>query len=318
MRKHFIRLLCVSLLVAGLYSCGSKTVETESFYFEQKYYLTQDTSKGVLSVEMQVELPYKYKDSNVLKIVRNDIVNNIFGDEYIEIANKDILQRFASDMYEEYTINNLPFLKDEAPENIGYAFNNDYYLESFSLLSDEHIFSYGINLYVYMGGAHGLGTRMYRNYNLKDGSIIAEDDLFTGDYKTYLTGLMMQHIIADSEEINSMEELKEVYWTEHIMPNGNFFLTSESINYVFNPYDIAPYAWGRTEVNIPFAEIRPILKPGSPICYLIDCNQCCKTQKDNCCKSGEANNCPNANIKTCCGEKQAAGCAPENCTKPCK
>ena len=60
------------------------------------------------------------------------------------------------------------------------------------------------------------------------------------------------------------------YWTDSIKPNGNFYITDESINYVFNPYEIAPYYMGQTEVTIPFSRIKDLLKPNSIIGYLVE------------------------------------------------
>ena len=194
-----------------------------------------------------------------MKIVRDDIVKQVFGQEYVQYSNKELLPRFANDMNEEFRNNNLPFFNKDIPEELGYAFNNEYLLETFVLLSDEHIFSYGIGLYVYTGGAHGLSTRSFLNYDLRNGSLMSEKDLFVGDYEPILIEIMKRHIMADSE-LNSIEELEEIYWTEHIIPNGNFYITRESINYVFNPYEIAPYSFGHTEISIPFEEIKEILK----------------------------------------------------------
>lgn len=269
MRKKFIRLFHFAILTTCFYACGPETVKTGTQQFNKKYYLTPDTLKGVLSVNMQVELPEKYKNTNILEIIKSDIVEKIFGSEYIQYSSEDILPRFANDMNNDYRANNLPFIKDESSEEIGYAYNNDYILETFSLLNDKHIFSYGVDLYVYMGGAHGITNRIYYNYNLANGTLITEADLFTNDYQAVLSHLLKQHIIADNATINSPEELDEIYWTEHIAPNGNFYITHETINYVFNPYEIAPYVFGNIEVNIPFTEIKEILKKDNPINYLV-------------------------------------------------
>ena len=60
------------------------------------------------------------------------------------------------------------------------------------------------------------------------------------------------------------------FWVYAIKPNGNFYITDESINYVFNPYEIAPYSLGQTEVIIPFYKLKGILKPNNIISHLID------------------------------------------------
>jgi len=43
------------------------------------------------------------------------------------------------------------------------------YWKAFQLLNDERIYSYGINRYVFMGGAHGLSNVNYFNFDLRTG-----------------------------------------------------------------------------------------------------------------------------------------------------
>ena len=263
MKTNFIRLFLVVGILALAYSCRpteNNIMQTEIREFEQKYFLTDDKTKGVLTVNMQVELPVKFHNANILENVRNQIVEAVFGFNYVQFSNRELLSRFAAGLSEEYKDNNLPFFTREMSEEIGYAFNNDFLLETFVMLSDERIFSYGIDLYVYMGGAHGLSTRTFLNFDLRNGDLIFEENLFFGDYEAVLTEIMKQKIIAQNPEINSVEDLEEIFWTENIRPNGNFFITDEAINYVFNPYEIAPFVFGHTEISILFDEIREILK----------------------------------------------------------
>ncbi len=268
MKKFIIRLFYITTFAACLYSCKTNVLETENKELDQKYYLTQDTVRGVLNISMKVELPKKYKDLNTLRTIRDNIVEKTFGTEYVRYSNNDLLPAFAKDMYEEYRESNLPFMKEDDTEEPGFTYNNDYILETFSLLNDKHIFSYGSDLYVYTGGAHGLTNRLYYNYDMSNGKLLTETDLFTGNYKSVLTDLLIEHIKNDNN--GAEEDFENTYWTEYIIPNGNFYITTESINYVFNPYEIAPYAFGITEVTIPFNQLGDILKKDSPINYLLN------------------------------------------------
>ncbi len=45
-----------------------------------------------------------------------------------------------------------------------------------------------------------------------------------------------------------------------IFPSENFILGDETITFVYNPYEIAPYAMGSTELIIPFSDIEKLLK----------------------------------------------------------
>ena len=45
-----------------------------------------------------------------------------------------------------------------------------------------------------------------------------------------------------------------------MFPSENFILGNETITFVYNPYEIAPYAVGSTELIIPFGDIKDLLK----------------------------------------------------------
>ncbi|MPN12476.1 hypothetical protein SDC9_159794 [bioreactor metagenome] len=125
-----------------------------------------------------------------------------------------------------------------------------------------------------MGGAHGLSTSNYLNFNIKNGKKITESDLFSDNYVTKLSELIKVRIVEQSFEDKSNEPILSLndtdFWVEAIKPNGNFYITDESINYVYNPYEIAPYYMGQTEVVLPFYRLIDILKPNNVISYLIE------------------------------------------------
>jgi Protein of unknown function (DUF3298) len=270
MKKNNILLLTSVLLTLSFSSCTQKTIKTEEKDFIKKFYLSKDTAKGALSVDLEIELPVSFHNKAVLDSIRSTIIANLFGKEYIHHHNDSIVGLFASELSREYIENNAPLLNQLDSGSV-YSFNNEHNVEGFALLTDENIFTYGIDRNVYMGGAHNLETRNYYNFDLKTGKLITEKDIFVNNYQSALTKLIKRRIIEESEDINSMEELDEsVFWTDSIKPNGNFYITDESINYVFNPYEIAPYAYGDTEVTLPFSYIKNLLKPNSVINYLVN------------------------------------------------
>ena len=44
-----------------------------------------------------------------------------------------------------------------------------------------------------------------------------------------------------------------------IFPAENFILGDETITFVYNPYEIAPYALGSTELTLPYSQLSKIL-----------------------------------------------------------
>lgn len=272
MKINHINLVICVLAIVSFTSCKQKTIRTIEKADVERFYLASDTSKGALSIELNVEIPVCFDNKTVLDSMRNTIISNLFGNEYVKVDNDSLVKKFTTDLKLEYKLTNEPIL-NEMDEKSLYSFNNEHILDGFSLLSDEFIYSYGINRYVFMGGAHGLNTINYMNFNLKTGKQITESDIFLKNTNSKLIELIKKRIVEQSKEDEGLEPIKTLektdYWIDAIKPNGNFYLTDESLNYVFNPYEIGPYYLGITEVRIPYDRMKNILKPNSIISYLV-------------------------------------------------
>jgi len=276
MKKQSIILLISILATTLFFSCTQKTIKTDEKDFVKKYFLSNDTSKGALSVDVEVEIPSAFVDKQVLNTIRATIVTNLFGDEYVSHSNDSLVSLFTKDLLTEYKENNKPLLSELDSTN-RYNFDNEHVVSGFSLLSDKKIYVYGIDRYVYMGGTHGLETRNYYNFDLKTGKTLTEKDLFKSNYESELSEIIKKRIVEESKEMKETTDTEPIlsledtdFWSDSIKPNGNFYITDESVNYVFNPYEIAPYYMGQTEVTIPFNRLKNILKPNSIIAYLVD------------------------------------------------
>ena len=72
-----------ALITFGFFSCTSKTVKIEEKSLVKRYYLDKDTTKGVLSLDFDIEIPTAYADTNVLKAIHDTVIINIFGRKYL-------------------------------------------------------------------------------------------------------------------------------------------------------------------------------------------------------------------------------------------
>lgn len=271
MKNKLIYLIICSLFIFT--ACKQKTVKTIEKDFSQKSYLAADTTKGSINVDISVEMPVCLDDESILDSIRTKIITELFGQNYIKIPYDSVVKKFGNDLITEYKLNNTPLLEQLDSSSL-YTFNNEHTLEGFSLINDGRIYSYGINRYVFMGGAHGLNTSNYLNFNILNGQKITESDLFVDNYIPKLSELIKIRIVEQSLEDKSKKPILNLentdYWTDAIKPNGNFYITDESINYVYNPYEIAPYYMGQTEVVLPFYRLIEILRPNNVITYLIN------------------------------------------------
>ena len=272
--KKLSTILFVAILFSLIFvSCKQKTIRTIEKVQTERVFLTSDTSKGAININASIEIPVCYHNGIILDSIRNTIISQLFSPHYIKQSNDSVLALFVKDLITDYKLNNTPMLQ-ELDSFALYSFSNEHFLDGFSLLSDENIYSYGINRYVFMGGAHGLSSQIFMNFNLKTGKQIVESDLFIKGYQTKLTEIIKARIVEQSiedPELTAIADLEETdYWVDNIKPNGNFYISEDGINYVFNPYEIAPYYMGTTEVNIPFDRILILLNHNDFIDYLVN------------------------------------------------
>lgn len=278
MNKKYIILTVIIFIVISAVSyyfflrkTPSDIIITKEQSVDENFYLTKDTTLGFLRLEMHVELPTEFKNQEILQSINQKLCAFMFGEKYANNHTDSVVYAFADVLKTEYKQNNLDLVSQLDRESF-YSFNNEHVLDGFSLLSDQHIYSYGVSRYVYMGGAHGLSTLHYFNFDLNDGHQLIENDLFVDGYQPALSEIIKEKIVEDSyqdEEIPDIIKLEDTeYYVDSIKANGNFFVNEESINFVYNTYEIGPFYMGITEVNLPFERIRHLLKPGNPLEYL--------------------------------------------------
>lgn len=250
-------------------SCKPQEMEMNVFNFNETYPLTADTALGALSFEAEVELPVKFRDNDILKNVQKQIIAKIFGEIYNSMPLDSILPKYALVLSNEYKRSNEPFLQKiiEAKEPSG-IWQNQIQVQGVAMYLDDKILSYSYERYAYMGGAHGNSSRLFYNFDLNNAKLLLEKDLFIDNYQNSLTQLIKQQIVEDNAEMESVADLNEFHFFEdQIKPNNNFYVNADGLVYVYNPYDIAPYSTGQTEVALTFERLKPILKPNNALAY---------------------------------------------------
>lgn len=119
------------------------------------------------------------------------------------------------------------------------------------IYQSEALASIAITSYVYLGGAHGLTTIIFKNFDLTTGNLIDNADLFT-DYNRFKE-LSEKHFDKNIEDKTSLFEPSNFK-----MPK-NIAYSHEGIVLLYNTYEIAPYSTGIIEFLIPYNEAQPYL-----------------------------------------------------------
>lgn len=123
------------------------------------------------------------------------------------------------------------------------------------------IIGHFINMYQYTGGAHGGTFITCRNLRLEDGSVVTLDDYFKPGYEKVLLPVLERKLL-EYAECSSRDELDEhgYFSNEPMFVSDNFEIRKDTIDFIYNQYDIAPYSTGITTLSVPNDEIRSILR----------------------------------------------------------
>ena len=69
MKKLSIYLFICTLASLFLFSCTQKTIKTDEKDYMKKFFLTTDTTKGALNIDIEVEIPVAFADSKILVLL---------------------------------------------------------------------------------------------------------------------------------------------------------------------------------------------------------------------------------------------------------
>ena len=154
----------------------------------------------------------------------------------------DTIQSFNSD---------FSYFRKEYPKAAGYYewFEKD----SLFYAGEDHI-TIQQDVYQYWGGAHGMNWLNYYNIS-KDGKLMDYTD-FVMDTMLIKTvaekAFRKQYGIAPDAHINSTGKMFPE--TGFFLPK-NFAFTADSVIFVYQPYDVDAYAFGRHRFAIPISDI---------------------------------------------------------------
>lgn len=189
-------------------------------------------------------------------IILRQLVENPESDATTTAASPEA---FADNFIAEYKEDPNPFTSWELERSINVAFSTDALLT----LSFEE--------YSYLGGAHPASTQRYTVLSLNDGKPVELADLLSTGYETPLNveGEKIFRIARALVDTETLEEQGFSFENNVFTLNENFGVLKAGLDFIFNSYEIAPYAMGPTQFTIPYEDIQSLIIPDGPLGYTI-------------------------------------------------
>lgn len=128
--------------------------------------------------------------------------------------------------------------------------------------STAHILSIEVAAESYTGGAHPSASRSYINLHPSTGLTYTLEEILAPGAAPKLKTLAE----AAFRRVRAIPPGKSIAEAGFTFPNGSFALprewgvTENGLIFYFNPYEIAPYSEGPTELTLPWRDLREIIK----------------------------------------------------------
>jgi hypothetical protein len=134
------------------------------------------------------------------------------------------------------------------------------------ILQDSSLTVLAVGGYSYQGGAHGGSATFFINWDTKANKNMELGDLFQDGYQDKLTAIAGK-IFRKDEKLSDTSSLKNDYFfkDDKFALNDNFAVTPTGLKFVYNQYEIKPYAAGITTLVIPYSQIKSLLRPNSVV-----------------------------------------------------
>jgi hypothetical protein len=118
----------------------------------------------------------------------------------------------------------------------------------------EKLATFAISYYDYEGGAHGIESNRYFTIDLTTRHILTLNDLFNEkDLPKVKTLLWEQYN-------NSNKEYEPVIGADSFNLSNNIYLDSRGVHFIYDVYEIAPYAAGEQDLLLYFGQLEELFK----------------------------------------------------------
>ena len=275
----------VAALCGALHRLSMPQVLCKEYTFEKVAYLAEGQENN-LTFSIRYAYPVAVNASDeVLAKLQRAVCQTVLGDAFLDMRPRQAIEAYAAMKHNEYIQNNLPLLQewaiDHEDEPLGETLFNEEFIISAAPIGNltedavmevrspgrtikthtPSLWSYAMDVYEYNGGAHGNRYLLIQNYDFQTGDAVSEQDLFIDDYYELLKTLLLEALIAQTDEAETKKDLRRLgYSVADVVPNENFYVTPEGITYVYNPYEIAPYAMGCIQISLPWETVRPLIR----------------------------------------------------------
>ena len=258
-KKTFFPFLCLFLMLIACGESDEDNVEFQTITIDKKIALSNEEQSPTCTVHLQLEEATK-ANGHRGEVINAAVMKRLLDEdeETMELAADAFAYKYVS----SYKKTMLPLYNEDRADTTKRSwYEYHYVITSSTQKGSKGTLVYLATIDYYEGGAHGINQLITMNFEAKTGRQLTLDDIFVPGYEQHLKEVLLDALKAKTgcKTMRALRDKGYLYSME-MFPSENFILGNETITFVYNPYEIAPYAVGSTELIIPFGDVKDLLK----------------------------------------------------------
>lgn len=272
-------LVCCTLAGISLQGCTERKATPKGEICEIK----ADTSIFLKEGDKQsptcdVKIQFKHlqpvsAEDTLSRQINKQIQRVAFGSDYSELSPQEAVERKCQSYFSDYRKEVKSYYEAEIKSGMSYQdlpawYNYTYEINTDLRIVQDSIVNFSVTHYDYTGGAHPSTFTTWTNFNILTGKILTKKEVFQENTDPKIIELIQKSLLTEAnrrletDTITSLQGLREngVLLNVDLYVPENFLITAEGISFLFNRYDIAPYVVGDFQLDIPYTEIRNLMK----------------------------------------------------------
>lgn len=254
----------IPILIVLVYSCASTDCKLDPYHTSNNQRIVKgEVRKPLVTQNKQdtgfVHITFSYY--NELDSSFKDSINHFISSStqmMTEFEGEDEVQSLSNKYFSDQADSFIVIYKEEQALDdydpiwdMEFGFDIDDHYSSFAELT--------FSGWSYTGGAHGNGFYTVHMFDKSTGILLDLDDFFKDVERL---NSIAEHYFRKLQGLTGEDDLGEAgFWFDNneFAVNNNFYFSGKSLVFYFNTYEIAPYAGGPTELEIPIEEIKHLL-----------------------------------------------------------
>lgn len=262
MQNNEIRFFGLFILLLTITACSQKQNDTSHPVTFNRIEMN-DTTRLIPQNDspycrFTIDMEQASRPDSVARLINYAIVKQAFSQENMMLkAAIDSFKTYKSALYKSQLAN--LYESDKANNITSEWYDYAYSFKGQHSIGYHHCICYQIDVKRYEGGVDAVCETFYMNFNPETGKQLTLADVFTPENSSVL----QQKLIESLEEKFKCDSIglheKGILKHTPLFVTENFKLGTDSITFLYNTYEIAPYNIGAISLQIPYHRIKELM-----------------------------------------------------------